>query len=53
MPTPRAVGPAAMAAAIVLLAALLYACGYREQYYALAEIWAPPHSARRSLTCKG
>ncbi len=39
MPTPRAVGPAAMAAAIVLLAALLYACGYREQYYALAEIW--------------
>jgi hypothetical protein len=30
MPTPRAVGPAAMAAAIVLLAALLYACGYRE-----------------------
>jgi hypothetical protein len=39
MPTPRAVGPAAMAAAIVLLAALLYACGYREHYYALAEIW--------------
>ena len=39
MPTPRAVGPAAMAAAIVLLAGLLYACGYREQYYALAEIW--------------
>ncbi len=39
MPSLRAVAPAAMAAAIVLLAGLLYAGGYREHYYALAEIW--------------
>jgi hypothetical protein len=39
MPPPRAVAPAAIAAAIVLLAGLLYAGGYREQYYALADIW--------------
>ena len=39
MPPPRAVAPAAIAAAIVLLAGLLYAGGYRQQYYALAEIW--------------
>jgi hypothetical protein len=39
MPRSRAVVPAAIAAAIVLLAGLLYAGGYREQYYALAEAW--------------
>ena len=39
MPPPRAVVPAAIAAAIVLLAGLLYAGGYREQYYTLAELW--------------
>ena len=39
MPPPRAVAPAAIAAAIVLLAGLLYAGGYREQYYTLAERW--------------
>ena len=39
MPSLRAAAPAAIAAAIVLLAGLLYAGGYREQYYALAEIW--------------
>ena len=39
MPPSRAVVPAAIAAAIVLLAGLLYAGGYREQYYALAEAW--------------
>jgi hypothetical protein len=39
MPPLRAVAPAAIAAAIVLLAGLLYAGGYREQYYALAETW--------------
>jgi hypothetical protein len=35
MPPSRAVVPAAIAATIVLLAGLLYAGGYREQYYAL------------------
>ncbi len=39
MPSLRAAAPAIVAAAIVLLAGLLYICGYREQYYALAEIW--------------
>jgi hypothetical protein len=39
MPPPRVVAQVAIAGAVVLLAGLLYACGYREQYYALAEIW--------------
>jgi hypothetical protein len=39
MPSLRAVAPAAVAAAIVLLAGLLYGFGYHEQYYALAEAW--------------
>jgi hypothetical protein len=39
MPPLRAVVPAAAAAAVVLLAGILYCLGYREQYYALAEAW--------------
>ena len=39
MPSLRAVLPAAAAAAVVLLAGILYCLGYREQYHALAEAW--------------
>jgi hypothetical protein len=39
MPAPRAALPAAAAAAVVLLAGVLYSLGYRAQYYALAEAW--------------